>query len=194
MLTLWRRVSLTNGKVPACPRKRSCDHAVAEVQRLWQTTRHTQPVPGFIAFWHLCPNTSKRGCSLGSAGTFAYGETIWPLPSALQAGEPLLPMWHMDSSDPAACSWGFALLPHQSTARHRAPKLQSCYSFVYRILVVLKPSSFFPSVVLGDKFLVQHPASVFTLSLQLLSGECFSCTPDAPHSPPFSFSVLFLQK
>ena len=60
------------------------------------------------------------------------------------------------------------------------------------ILVVLKPSPFFLSVVLGDRFLVQFPVSVFTLSLslQLLSGECFSCTLLMCRTLPLSFSFL----
>ena len=33
---------------------------------------------GFIALWGLCFNTSKWGCSLGSAGTSACGGCIWP--------------------------------------------------------------------------------------------------------------------
>ena len=51
------------------------------------TANHnTQLVPGFTALWHLCPNTSKCGCSRGSACTFACAEAIGPLPNALQAG------------------------------------------------------------------------------------------------------------
>ena len=34
-LTIWGRVLLSNGQVPASPGKRSCDGAVAEVHRLW---------------------------------------------------------------------------------------------------------------------------------------------------------------
>ena len=50
----------------------------------------------------------------------------------------------MDSLDHAACSWGFALLPHQSTTRHWVLKIQTLCSTVYRILVVLKTSPFLP--------------------------------------------------
>ena len=39
--TLWGMVSLSNGQVLAYPRKHSCGHAVAEVQRLWQITTHS---------------------------------------------------------------------------------------------------------------------------------------------------------
>ena len=79
---------------------------------------NTQLGPGFAALWHLCSNISKRGSSLGSTRTFGYGEAIWPLPNADQAGELLLPLWHMDPSDLAVGPWKFALLPCQSTARH----------------------------------------------------------------------------
>ena len=75
----------------ACHRKCSWDDAVAEVQRLWQITTHSWcqvslhsgvfvPVPANVA-------------APGSTGTFACGETIWPLPNILQVEELLLPMW-----------------------------------------------------------------------------------------------------
>ena len=35
-LTLWGRVLLSNGLVPACPREHLCNFPAAEVQRLWQ--------------------------------------------------------------------------------------------------------------------------------------------------------------
>ena len=65
---------------------------------------NTQLVPGFTILWHLCPNTSEHGYSLGFTGTFACGEAVWPLPNALHTGELLLPLWHTDCSDPAVCS------------------------------------------------------------------------------------------
>ena len=37
---------------------------------------NTQPMLGFTTSWHLCFNTSKHGCSLGSTGTFACGKAI----------------------------------------------------------------------------------------------------------------------
>ena len=40
--TLWGRVSLSNGRVPACLRKHSCNSAAAEFQKLSQTTTHSQ--------------------------------------------------------------------------------------------------------------------------------------------------------
>ena len=153
----------------------------------------TRLAPGFATLWHLCPNTSKRGCSLGSPGTFARGEAVWPLPNARQAAELLLPVWHTDLSDPAACSWGSAPLPHQSTAGTELQNFRLC-STVCRILVVLKPSSFFSSVVLGNRFLVQFPASVFTLSLQLLLGECFPCTILMCLTLPLSLSLSSLHE
>ena len=70
------------------------------------------------------------------------------------------------------------------------------HSTVYRILVILKPSPFFPSVILGNRFLVQSPVSVFTLSLSFSpttsGGVFFLHSPSVLHSPPFS--VLSLQK
>ena len=53
---------------------------------------NTRPLPGFIALWRLCASTSRCDCSPGSRGTFACGEAVWPLPHALRAGEPLLPV------------------------------------------------------------------------------------------------------
>ena len=112
--------------------------------------------------------------------------------------ELLLPMWHTDPSYPAACSWGFTLFPHQSTARHWAPAFLTLCSTVYRILVVLKPSPFFPSMVLENRFLVQSPESVFTLFLYFSpatsGGVFFLHHPGAPHSAPFPFPALSLQK
>ena len=119
--TLRGRVSLSKG-----PRKRSCDCAAAEVQ----TTANQAPC--FTALWHLSPNTSKRVCPPGSTGTFAHGEAVWPLPNALQAGEPLLPVSPTDPSDPAACSWAFTPLPHRSTVRHRTQELQAPLHCLYK--------------------------------------------------------------
>ena len=51
-----------------------------------------QLVPGFIPLWSHFPNPSKHGCSPGSAGNFAFGEALWPLPNGFQAGEPFLPI------------------------------------------------------------------------------------------------------
>ena len=93
--------------------------------------QHTA-APRFTALCHLSPNTSKRVCPPGSTGTFAHGEAVWPLPNALQAGEPLLPVSPMDPSDPAACSWAFTPLPHQSTVRHRTQELQALLHCLYK--------------------------------------------------------------
>ena len=80
----------------------------------------------------------------GLLGSFAYGEAVWLLPNALQAGETLIPVWDTGPSDCTACSWGFALLPHQNNARHRALELEILRCTVNRILVVLTPSPFSP--------------------------------------------------
>ena len=42
MPTVWGRVSLSNVQVLACPRKHSCDHAAAEIQRILPVTLHSQ--------------------------------------------------------------------------------------------------------------------------------------------------------
>ena len=84
---------------------------------VWQCSRgleimikhNTHLVPGITAPWHFCYNTSKHGCSLGSAGTFAYGEAIWPLPNVLLAEKLPLPVWPMDPSDLTACSWSVVI-------------------------------------------------------------------------------------
>ena len=57
------------------------------------------PAPGFAVPWHFVPIPViplPNTCSLGFTGIFARGEAIWPVPNALQSGEPLLPVWHMD--------------------------------------------------------------------------------------------------
>ena len=64
VLTLWERVLLSSGQVPACPRKHLCNWAVAEVQRLWQIITHSWcqvsplgifvPIPSNVAaLWGL---------------------------------------------------------------------------------------------------------------------------------------------
>ena len=75
-------------------------------------------------------------------------------------------------------------IPHQSTTRLWAPELQTLYSTVYRILKVLKPTSFSG---LEEHILVQSPVRVFTLSLslQLLSGSVFSVISQCTALSPF---------
>lgn len=65
--------------------------------------------------------------------------------------------------------------------------------------MVLKPSPFSPSMVLGNRFLVQSPASAFTLSLSFsptttFRGVLFLHDPKLSHSPHCSFSALSPQK
>ena len=84
--------------------------------------------------------------------------------------------------------------PTASPEHHQAlrPKLQTVHSTVYRILVVLKPSPFFPSVVWGTDFLFS-PLQVFSLFLSLsqatFGGVLFLHNHDVPLSPHFSFSL-----
>ena len=110
--TLWRRVSLGSGRcrlapgnihavtllqglrdcgwVLACLRRNSCDHSGSSAGIM--VNHNTQLAPDFTTPWCLCSNTNNRGCSLGSARTFACGEALGPLPHALLSGEPLLPV------------------------------------------------------------------------------------------------------
>ena len=159
--TLWGRVSLSNDWVLTRSRKCLCGHTVAEVRKLWKVTTHSkhQVLPQSGIFDPI------RGCSPGSPGAFACGDAVRPMPRALQAGELVSPVWHMDPSDLAFCSWGFTLLSQQSTTRHGALKLQTLHATVYRMLVVWKSCAFSLSMVLGNSRLIQSPATVFTFSL-----------------------------
>ena len=49
-MLFWGRFSLSNGPVLACPKERSCDHAAADVQRLWQITTHNARFHHTLAF------------------------------------------------------------------------------------------------------------------------------------------------
>ena len=97
-LILWERVSLSNGQILACLRKRSCQPAAAEFRDCGKS-QHTAGAR-FHRILALCPNTSKRSFSLRSTGTLACGNVIWPLPNALQGGELLLSMRHLEPSEP----------------------------------------------------------------------------------------------
>ena len=59
---------LTNGRVPQKMFMRSCSARGSEIM----TNDNTQLAPSSTTPCHLCPNTRKRGCCLGS--TFACGE------------------------------------------------------------------------------------------------------------------------
>ena len=94
--------------------------------------------------------------------SLACAEAVSPLPNALQAGERLLLDWRGIHS--LNClSLSSTQLPLPSATRHWAPKLQILCSTVYKKLAVLISSPFFLSVVLGNSFLVQSPAWLFTL-------------------------------
>ena len=108
-LTPWGRVSPSNGQVPACPRRRSGDCTVAEVQRLWQTTTHGR-----------CQVSSHSGVFVpvpadvtalqGPLGLLPVGRPYGLYHMLSERGNRFCPcVWHMDPSDPAAYSWGFAL-------------------------------------------------------------------------------------
>ena len=87
-----------------------------------------------------CSSTSECSCSPRSTAAFAFGGLTQPLPGALPAGEPALPVWPK-GLQASLCSWGFALLT-------RAPpgmELQSfrlCTPPVYRVLMEFTLSHF----------------------------------------------------
>ena len=150
-----------------------------------------QSASGFTTLWHLCPNTSKHGCSLGSTGTFACGDAVWPLPNALKAGRLLLPCGTRTPQTPLPAP-GHS--PRFLTGAPSGTELRNfrLHFTVYTSLVVLKPTPFSPSVVLGNRFLVESPASVFH-SFSLLHSSYFqrSTFLALPMHPtlPLSFSL-----
>ena len=99
-----------------CPRKCSGDHAAAKVQILEQNTTHSQHQVSLHSGIFV-PIPAHMAALRGPLGPLPVGRPLWTLPNALQAGGLLLSVWPMDPSDPTACSWGFVLLSHQSTAR-----------------------------------------------------------------------------
>ena len=120
--------------------------AAAEVQTLWQTTTHSQcrvspqsgvfvPVAANVAvLWSLLgPLPVGRSCGLYFPGR----ETASPL----VAQGPLRPLY-----------LPLGICPTSSPEHYL--ELQTLCSTVYRILVVLKPSPVFLSLVLGNRFLV----------------------------------------
>lgn len=131
---------------------------------VFMVTCTTHPATRFPALSHcLCSYTGGNGSSMAPAGSFTQEEAVLPLPKALQAEDLHLPMPHKGSSDCEACSRGFTMLPHQSTARHWVPKFQTLCSTFYGKLVVLKLSPFSPSMIIGNRFPFHFP--VFSLFL-----------------------------
>ena len=116
---------------------------------------NTQPAPAFAPLHVFFSNISKHGCSPGSAGTFASTKCT---PSR---GFTSPCVAHGPPPNCAACSWGFTLLPHQSTARHRAQKLPTLPSMVYQILVVIETFSFFPINGFGVQIFCAIPCECF---------------------------------
>ena len=149
---------------------------------------NTQSVPGYTTLWLLRPNTSKSGCFQGSPGTFACGEAIWPQLNALQAGKPLLPSWQVDPSHHT--NWNLRIHPTSSPEHCQTLNSKTSDS---ALLGEVKPPPFSPSVALGNRSLVQSPASVFTCSLSFSPTtfrECFSYTLLMHHTLPHSLSSL----
>ena len=70
--TLWWRVLLSTGQVPACPRKSSCDRAMAEVQRLWQITTHSWPQVS-LHYGIFVPVPANVASLWGPLGPFPLG-------------------------------------------------------------------------------------------------------------------------
>ena len=108
--TTCGKVLLSNGQVSACPRKYSCYHAPAEVQRLRQITAASQH-PFCHTLVSLFPYQQM----------WLLSRVLWDLMASTKCsprrGTTSL-MWHTDPSDPAPSFWGFTLLPHQIIARH----------------------------------------------------------------------------
>ena len=67
MPTLWGMVLLSNGWVLVSPRKCSCNHAVEEVQRVWQITTHSwcQVSPQSLVFVPIPANIAALQGPLG---------------------------------------------------------------------------------------------------------------------------------
>ena len=103
------------GQVPACPRKSSCNRRAAEFQGVWKITTHIwHQVSPLATLFQL----QRMWLFSGSTGTFAC---VWrgtqPLPDVLPVGELPLLMWREDRLD-------FTLLlgthpSHQSTASYQ---------------------------------------------------------------------------
>lgn len=141
MQNLWGRVS------PACPRKQLHDHAV--VWSLLKITTHSQhqsllhSLASLFLYWW----TGQLNCA---PNVFCPQAAISPLPSALQAGEPLLPKrWGgyaqimlLTTGAPPCFPTGAP--PGLTLAMVLTSKLQTLCSAVYKKLVVLKLSPFFP--------------------------------------------------
>lgn len=78
----------------------------------FMVSHDTYLVPGFASLSHsLSSYAGEWDSSMLPAMSFTCKETISPLPNALQAREPLLPVQPRESSDGAACSQGSTLLP-----------------------------------------------------------------------------------
>ena len=130
--TLWDLVSLSNGQVPACPRKCSCDHAVQRF-RDCSKSQHTAGT----RFHHTLASLSQYQqmwlFSRVQRDLYLWGDQMVSTKcspsrrttSPHVAQGPLRPD---------------ALLPYQSTTRYRALILQTLCCTVYRILLVVKPS------------------------------------------------------
>ena len=118
---LWARVpmrvSVSSGQVLTCPRKCSCNHTVAEVQRIWQITTHSQcqvlPHSGTFA-----PIPANMAGLWGPLGPLPVGKPYGLYQINSKQGYHLSPYGTRTPSDCFACSWGFTQLPHQTTVRH----------------------------------------------------------------------------
>ena len=133
-----RRVSLSNGQVPATPRsaigtmllpmprncsqvparprKSSQDSVAAGPQGLWSITTHIwHPLPPMTLFQHQLMWPVSGVCWAQVASE--------PLANVLPAVEPLFPMWPRKLPDPTL---SLGICPsHQSTARYQAAELQT---------------------------------------------------------------------
>ena len=114
--TFWERVSLSNGWMPAFPRKRLCDRIAAEFQGLQQSK-----ITASSRFYHTLASLSQYQQTWLLSGV-CWDLCLWGGFMASTKCTPsrgtTSPCVYMYPSDLAACSWRFTLPPHQSAARH----------------------------------------------------------------------------
>ena len=187
--TLLGRVSLSKGRCLAGPRKRSCDCAAGEVQT---TANHnTRPPRVSPHSGILLPIPANESALQGPLGPLPMGRPYGLYQMHSKRGNRFTPCrpWTPQTPLPAP--------GHSPRFPTRAPSGTELRNFrlyftVCTSLVVLKPTPFSPSVVLGNGFLVESPASVFH-SFSLLHSSYFqrSTFLALPMHPtlPLSFSL-----
>ena len=189
--TIWGRVSLSNGWMLAYPRKCSCDPCSgkgSEIMANYNTysTRFHSTLASLFQYqeiwllsrvrWDLC---LWGGCMASTKCPPSRGTT-----SPHVAHRPLGPHSLLLGIHPS----------HQSTARYWALEFPTLCSPVYRVLMVLKPSLFSPSMgrfLFGEQISCSVPYGCFhSFSQAAFRGVFFLFFPSAPHSPPVSLASL----